>query len=143
MAAGKNTNRTAWKDGATTLASYCYDNADRLTSTTQPGYTVVPTYDAHGNTVTLAGQTLTYDQADRHMSTAKGTTTVTYRRDALDRIVERTSVVAGVSTTVRYSYAGSSDVASATLNASNVVTELTLGFAGGALLTISCSHGAQ
>jgi RHS repeat-associated protein len=135
VSAGKNTNRTAWRDGASTLAAYCYDNADRLTSTTQPGYTAAPTYDAHGNTVTLAGQTLTYDQADRHLSTLKGTTTVTYKREALDRIVERVSVVAGVSKTVRYSYAGTSDAASASLDAANTVTELTLNLPGGVLLT--------
>jgi large repetitive protein len=139
VAAGKNTNRTAWKDGASTLAAYCYDSADRLTSTTQPGYTAAPIYDAHGNTITLAGQTLSYDQADRHLSTAKGTTTVTYKRDALDRIVERVSVVAGVSKTVRYAYAGTSDAASATLNATNAVTELTLSLPGGVLLTTRTS----
>jgi RHS repeat-associated protein len=131
-AAGKNTNRTSWSDGATVLASYCYDTADRLTSTTQAGYTTAPMYDTHGNTVSLAGQTLTYDPADRHMSTTSATAQVSYSRDALDRIVAR--FVGGLAQN-RYSYAGTSDAASATLSPTNVVTELTLGLPGGVMLT--------
>jgi RHS repeat-associated protein len=131
-AAGKNTNRTSWSDGATVLASYCYDNADRLTSTSQAGYTTAPMYDTHGNTVSLAGQTLTYDPADRHMSTTSATVQVSYSRDALDRIVAR--LVGGLVQN-RYSYAGTSDAASATLSPTNVLTELTLGLPGGVMLT--------
>jgi hypothetical protein len=70
--AGKNTNRTSMTvdfgaPGAYTV-SYCYDNADRLISTTDPS---VPTiaYDAHGNTTTLGSAKLGYDGADRHLTT--------------------------------------------------------------------------
>ncbi len=75
-AAGNNGNRTSSTDlvgTTTTTVTYCYDNADRLTSTTTtgagtgldpvssgltttgPGATLA--YDGHGNTTTLADQT--------------------------------------------------------------------------------------
>ena len=89
-AAGKNGNRTGFSDtfdgGTPTTVAYCYDNADRLTSTTvtnapagagpvaggnlstiAPGATLA--YDAHGNTTRLGDQTLSYDVADRHTKT--------------------------------------------------------------------------
>jgi large repetitive protein len=48
-------------------------------------------YDSHGNTTKLADQTLTYDIADRHMSTtlADGTL-LTYQRDATGMVLSRT-----------------------------------------------------
>ncbi len=89
-AAGKDGNRTGFTDvrgAVTSSVAYCYDNADRLTSTsvTNPpvgadsGYTPVSTaspgaslaYDGHGNTTTLADQTLTYDVADRHIDLSR------------------------------------------------------------------------
>lgn len=57
---------------------------------------------------------------------------VSYRRDATDRIVER-SVNSRV--VARYSYTASGDTSDLTLNGSNVVTEATLGLPGGALFT--------
>ena len=121
--AGRNGNRTGFsdvKDGGTpTTVAYCYDGADRLTSTSVTGAPVgaspvaggnlstagtsggtVPSlaYDAHGNTTVLADQVLGYDGADRHMTTrlTEGTssqsddTLITYLRDATGRIVSRT-----------------------------------------------------
>ena len=100
--AGRNGNRTGFsdvKDGGTpTTVAYCYDGADRLTSTTVTGAPVGASpvaggnlsttagtggasggasggagvslaYDAHGNTTVLADQVLGYDGADRHMTT--------------------------------------------------------------------------
>jgi RHS repeat-associated protein len=90
-AAGENTNRTSMtNNGATT--TYCYDNADRLTSSADA--TVGPiTYDAHGNTITLGRQQMTYDGADQHLTTQLGTTVqVAYTRDATGRIIQRTEV---------------------------------------------------
>jgi hypothetical protein len=129
-APGRTGNRTGFTDvadGATpTTVAYCNHNADRLTSTTTtqaPGSanpilsanlsasSIV--YDAHGNTTTLADQTLTYDVADRHLSTTvvdiTGATVVTYIRDATGRIVSRTVDAPGTTEdlTVRYSFAGS------------------------------------
>src|SRR4029077_13981175 len=96
--AGVNGNRTSYTDNTVTIATYCYDNSDRLTSTTHPGYTGTITYDTRGNTTAIAGQTLTYDQADRHMATyvpnqTSPTTSVVYQRDVTDTIVSRTATV--------------------------------------------------
>jgi RHS repeat-associated protein len=66
--------------------------ADRLVSTTAAGYGSAISYDNHGNTTALGGDTLSYDGADRHVSTVQGATSVTYTRDASDRIVSRTAV---------------------------------------------------
>ena len=94
-AAGKNSNRTGWKNGAATIASYCYDNADRLTSTTAVGYTGTIGYDAHGNTTGLAGQTLGYDHADRHVTTVAPAATVApgFRSQASNQVSGSSVVV--------------------------------------------------
>ena len=48
-------------------------------------------YDAHGNTTTLADQTLGYDVSDQHVKTALSDgTRVEYLRDVTGRIVQRT-----------------------------------------------------
>ncbi len=104
-AAGSNSNRTSLVDNAVAVASYCYDNADRLTSTTQPGYTAPVVYDGHGNTTEIAGQAMTFDAADRHLGTylpnvASPSTSVVYQRDATDRIVARTATVNTSSTLI-------------------------------------------
>lgn len=128
--AGKNANRTAVvENGATT--TYCYDGADRLTSSSDPGVGT-PAYDAHGNTTTLGSQTLRYDQSDRHVSTTAGGTTVSYVRDATDRIISRTQG----SETVRYGYSGPGDAPSFTTDGLNLLTQgRTLSLVGGVLLT--------
>jgi RHS repeat-associated protein len=75
-AAGRNSNRTSKttviNGGAPTTASYCYDHADRLTSTTDPSVGTLA-YDDHGNTSTLGAQSLGYDAADRHLTTKAAT----------------------------------------------------------------------
>jgi RHS repeat-associated protein len=129
--AGANTNRTSQiiEGGATT--SYCYDRADRLTSATDAAVGTIA-YDGHGNTTTIFGETHAYDAADRHMSTVKGATTVTYKRDATDRIVERKlngTVVA------RYGSTGSGDISDFTTDANNALVEVTFPLPGGAMLT--------
>ena len=65
--AGRNTNRTSATVGGVST-SYCYDSADRLTSTTDSRFSGL-TYDSHGNTTSLGPQTLVYDGADRHVAT--------------------------------------------------------------------------
>jgi RHS repeat-associated protein len=100
-AAGLDTNRTSASVNGVNVASFCYDWGARLnsvTSTTAPynGYTGAITYDAHGNTTTLAGEQLAYDHTNRHLSTtspATGNTTaiVAYNRDATDNIIGRTA----------------------------------------------------
>ena len=128
-AAGKNTNRTSMVDNAATT-SYCYDNADRLTSTTDPAVGTLA-YDSHGNTTTISGETHSYDSADRHLTTTKGATNVTYTRDATDRIVQR----ATGSFIVRYSNPGGGDTPSLTLDGTSNIVEQTLALPGGAMYT--------
>lgn len=86
VGAGLNGNRTnsstALNGGTAWATQYCYDNADRLGSDTVTGAAggagpVVDgliggdlVYDGHGNTTTFADQTLGYDAADQHVSTA-------------------------------------------------------------------------
>lgn len=105
-AAGKNTNRTKLTDnGAAT--TYCYDGADRLASSSGAAPVGTVAYDNHGNTTTLGTQLMSYDGADRHISTQDGTSpVVSYVRDAVDRIVERK---VGGATVGLYGYAGPGD----------------------------------
>jgi RHS repeat-associated protein len=129
-AAGKNTNRTSMVDNSTTTG-YCYDNADRITSSTDTAVGTVA-YDDHGNSTSIFGETHGYDAADRHLSTVKGSTTVTYARDATDRIVERKlngTVVA------RYSSSAGGDTPDLTLDGANNVIEQTVVLPGGAMYT--------
>ena len=139
VVAGRNSNRvrttTTPYGGVAGSVTYSYDLADRLTSTSDPVYGTV-TYDSHGNVSGIAGETHTYDMADRHVGTVKGATTVTYGRDASDRVVERK---VGSSTVARYSYSAGGDTADLTLNGSSTVVEATLSLPGGVLYTFKPS----
>ena len=98
MAADRNGNRTSFKDaqGGNTVmvdVGYCYGWADRLTASVPTvaggnpvlgalstiGTTPTIAYDSHGKTIVSADQSMTYDVADRHMSTrlTDGTSVVT------------------------------------------------------------------
>jgi RHS repeat-associated protein len=150
--AGMDGNRTGFTDvhgAATGSVQYCYDNSDRLTATnitTPPtggnaGYTALSssnlTYDTHGNTTQLDTQVMTYDVADRHLTTKIGTTTViTYTRDATNRIVKRVATDSGVTTTTKYLYAGSGDTPWATIDATGALSR-TVGLPGGAMMIIT------
>ncbi|MEP6482136.1 MAG: hypothetical protein ABJA94_09040, partial [Rhodoglobus sp.] len=161
-AAGRNGNRTSFTDvknaGTPNTVGYCYDNADRLTATTvvaAPGAANPVTaasltagnlvYDAHGNTTTLADQTLTYDVADRHMSTTlTDGTTITYLRDATGRIVARTDDpqgpgVGAAATTVRYTFAAGTLFGM--LDSANVLTERDLSLPGGVSVQLPVAGG--
>ncbi|WP_370057358.1 PA14 domain-containing protein [Leifsonia sp. EB41] len=170
VTAGNDGNRTSMTDittapGAsssnpTVTISSCFDNADRLTSDTVIGVPASPdivmgnnltstgtganlVYDSHGNITQLATETLGYDDTNRHLTTtlADGTT-VTYQRDAEDRIISMTQTPAGgTATTTHYAFAGAGDSSSFTLTASNIVQEQTIGLAGGA--TASIRAGSQ
>ncbi len=89
----KNSSRTTLSDydtaaATTTNTSYCYDAADRLMTSSDSRYATT-NYDTHGNTIALGGTSMTYDITDRHMSTTSDGNVVTYKRDVLDRIIER------------------------------------------------------
>ncbi|MCA1683833.1 MAG: hypothetical protein LC708_01695, partial [Actinobacteria bacterium] len=116
--AGKTTNRNRLTDNGALVATYCYNQADRLVSTTDPAVGAIA-YDARGNTKTLGTQTLTWDGADRHMAAAvAGGPTVTYKRDATGRIVERTETGQA---TVRYGSSGPGDTPAFTMTTANAV----------------------
>ena len=129
-AAGKNTNRTSIVDAGTT-STFCYDFADRLTSTTRPGVGTI-SYDTHGNMTELYGETHAYDVADRHLATTKGATSVTYIRDATDRIVERK--LNGTSKG-KFAFTGGGDSPTLELNSNGSIYQVLISLPGGVLLS--------
>jgi RHS repeat-associated protein len=155
---GANGNRTTFSDAHTTggvtstsTTAYCYDAADRLLGSVVSGVGVPEAnpvadgltaselaYDAHGNTTTFADQVLVFDVANRHVSTtitaAEGTTTITYLRDAGNRIVSRTVDAPGTANdlTTRYAHTGSADVSGLVVDAVGAITEYTVSVPGGA-----------
>jgi len=144
--AAKNTNRSSAEiiptdTSPTTLPAYeyCYNKADQLVSSTDTTVGTIA-YDTHGNTTQIFGETRTYDSADRHLTTTKGTTSVTYTRDVTDRIIARTSGGA----TQNYSFTGSGDAPSVILdgNGANVV-QATLSLPGGAIVTVNVGSAAR
>lgn len=82
----KNFNRTSdivTVSGVTTTNNYCYDNADKLVTSTQYG---TPQYDSHGNTTKLGGTTFTYDVSDQNIGVSESGKSITYARDVMGRI---------------------------------------------------------
>ncbi len=135
--AGRNSNRSA-KTGPSGSVTYCYDQADRLVSTSDTGVGAVG-YDTRGNMTTVGGETHSYDVADRHVSTVKGSTTVSYSRDVTDRIIQR---VASGETTVRYNYLGSGDAADFVTTTGGALVEASYTLPGGVLLTWRTGGGS-
>ncbi len=130
--AGLSTNRSATTLNGGAPTTSCYDNADRLTSSTDTAVGT-PAYDSHGNTTTLGTQTLIYDGAGRHMETkVAGATLVRYERDATGRITSRKE---GTDPAVHYGYGGGGDSPSFVMDANNNVIEATMGLLGGAMVT--------
>lgn len=133
-AAGLSGNRSKVTDvwskpgdtAKTTTTSYCYDWADRLTSSTVTGaisgaHKVADgltaseiTYDARGNMTRLADMVFGYDGAGRHVKTTYDSgDVVTLARDVTGRVVSRTTDPAGAppASTVTYLHAGGGDSA--------------------------------
>ena len=81
----------------------------------------------------MGTKTLTYDAADRNTSVTNNSSTVSYGRDATNRIVER-SVVGSVE--ARYGFTGPGDSPTVTYDGAGNVTERVLGLIGGATLTV-------
>lgn len=132
--AGASGNRTGLIDvytapgqsPVTTTTQYCYDKADRLTSSqvTSPiadAHTISDgldaseiAYDTDGSIAKLGDMTVTYDASGLHAGTTyTDGSTVTLVRDPNDRIVARTVDPAGTAPTLttRYSHAGDTDIA--------------------------------
>ncbi|MBT2500799.1 hypothetical protein J7E25_17015 [Agromyces sp. ISL-38] len=159
--AGKNNNRTKTTDtptaGLVWSTNYCYDPADRLTSTTTtnaPGAAnpvavgiaaAAISYDVRGNTITLPGQQLQYDIADRAMkTTAADGTVVTYVRDVTGRIVSRTQTgPAGTNpTTTNYLHAGPGEAPIAITSSAGQLVQSMHSLPGGASVAKDSSGSA-
>lgn len=155
--AGLNGNRTSATDqpvtGALITSTYCYDRTDRLLSTAVAGVPAGPglspvssgipatqlAYDAHGNTTTLADQTLGYDVADQHVKTTlTDGTVIEYLRDVTGRIVQRTETPAGQNpqvTALRFGFTGDGDSPDLILGTDNSVLQRVFGLPGGVTLS--------
>ncbi|MEV5300268.1 RHS repeat-associated core domain-containing protein [Amycolatopsis methanolica] len=145
--AGRNTNLVRLTDttsGGTATTDYCYDNADRLLATLGANATSGFTYDTHGNTTayTTAGVTthLAFDGADRNvqLSTTGAATnaTISYTRDATNRLIRRDAIAGDTQTAVLYGYTGNSDTADVTCDANHNILTWTLTLPGGVVETI-------
>ena len=116
---------------------YCHDTADRLVKASGGpwGTGTAPAYDADGNTLALAGQTFTWDGAGRSVGAIAGGTTVTWGRDAADRVTARSTGA----TSVTYGYTGPGDAAGWILADGQAYLQAML--PGGAVL--STAHGSH
>ncbi|RMI28436.1 hypothetical protein EBN03_29865 [Nocardia stercoris] len=149
-AAGADTNRTSLSDSqdgaAATTTSYCYDNTDRLVSSSNGG---TPTYDSYGDTTKSGTDTLVYDGARRHLSTTTASgTTIAYTRDAAGRLLGRqvSGAPPAVPSSTRYGYTsdgGSPElVLDTTVSPSANLLQRVLPLPGGAVLTKTYSPTA-
>ncbi len=145
----KNSNRsklTQVVNGVTTTTTYCYDNADRLLSSSDTKLTD-PQYDTHGNTTRIGTNPytyLTYDSSDRNISIKEGNKTVTYDRDVQNRIIKRNLAETTTTTTNKlayYSFTSSGDTPDLLLDSNKNVVEKYLTLPGGVLLTIRPLEG--
>lgn len=164
-AAGASGNRTGYTDvytapgtstPVTTTTQYCYDWADRLTSTNVTGAVAGATtvvdglapadiaYDTRGNMVRLADMQLRYDANNQHVKTTYDDgTSVSIIRDPLGRIASRsiTPTGGGAAETVKYLYNGTSDAAWAIVPSSGASTTF-LSLPGGVSVDVPSTGAA-
>jgi RHS repeat-associated protein len=134
--AGANTNRTSVTIGTPTTG-YCYNNADQLVSSTSGGTTSTSyVYNERGDQTNDNGTTYTWDSADRVATATTGSTTITSSYDAVNRLIQSASSTAS---TVRYSYAGYTDVPAAVLNASGAIVQQLVNLPGGVTVIVQPS----
>lgn len=90
--AGADTNRTGLtltQGNTNTTTNYCYDNADRLTSTTSIASGQI-VYDGHGNMTQEGGEAIAYDSSDQlSLDDGPGYFNL-YKRDPLNRVAQVT-----------------------------------------------------
>lgn len=145
-----------------TLTTYCYDRADRLLASFVTG-DLIPeanpvadglepselAYDAHGNTTTLADQSLVFDKANRHLSTSidhgdSTSTLISYTRDVTNRIVARTVTAHGEApVTTRYAHSAAADISGLVVTAAGSVSEYTVSLPGGAAVRFVLGSTAE
>jgi len=153
--AHKNANRSSQTiDGVTT--TYCYDNADRLISSSDANYNN-PVYDDRGNITQIGSNTkpikFTYDQANRvvriEQRDASNNGTITeFKRDAGGRTLERkqTKLTNGASSIVshaKYGYSTAGDSPDIITNMSGGLLRRTYALPGGITLSINQTAGTQ
>jgi len=159
--AGLDGNRTSFSDtpAASTAmsAAYCYDWADRLTSTTvtNPVAGATPVagtsltaatlvYDGNGNTTKLADEGFVYDGAGRRVSASAGDgSSSAVVRDATDRVVQEVSKAgSAAAVTTRFGNTGGGDVADLVLSTANKIVQRTLALPGGAVVSLPVGGAA-
>ncbi|MCW2495110.1 PA14 domain-containing protein [Jatrophihabitans sp.] len=143
-AAGADGNRTSYTvtntmTKAVTTSTSCYNFADQLTSDTDPQIGT-PSYDDHGNIVSLAGNgvpiTLSYNASDQNIAISQGTNRVEYTRDGSGAVIAKREYTNGA-LTASYRYSG--DVllsCSLTDQSQCAVTERYAALPGGVELTL-------
>ena len=148
LSAHKNTNRTKLTttnldtNVVTSTINYCYNKADQLISSTDTQLGA-PTYDEHGNTLTIGGGgsaiSFTYNNIDQNTAISQGTNKVVYTK-ASDGTILRKKVYQNNVVTKSYRYLDGGRVlqACAVNNDSSCTTADTyLDLPGGATLTLS------
>ncbi|WP_405165594.1 PA14 domain-containing protein [Nocardia sp. NBC_01499] len=148
--AGRNTNRTSFTDirdgAAPAVTTYCYDNADRLLSTSGATNMAV-TYDVHGDVVKVGGDELGYDATKRHTSTKNAAgTLISYSYDSANRLMTRTVTGAArpeQNGTTHYGYSTNGASPDVILDGSGAMLQRILGLPGGVLLTKTYAQPAQ
>ena len=141
--AGKDSNRTSQTvNGVAT--TYCYNQADQLIASSNALYDA-PTYDTHGNTTRLGSgstqTTFTYDSSDRNtgitQTSATGSITTTYARDAQGRLLYRHQDTNGSNASDDYyGYTASGDSPDFITDITGSVTEKYLTLPGDVMVTI-------
>ncbi|MDB5168991.1 MAG: hypothetical protein JWO41_347 [Candidatus Saccharibacteria bacterium] len=106
--ANKDGNRTKYIVNGATATTYCYDQADRLISSSDPTIGT-PVYDAHGNTTQLGspGNSVTafnYDASDRNTGITQTTTTQTTTTSTKNNVGQTTTTVTTVVNTKKIVY---------------------------------------
>ncbi|MFI5776815.1 PA14 domain-containing protein [Nocardia sp. NPDC051570] len=142
--AGQNSNRTAFSDSfdgqPATVTGYCYDNADRLLSTSGAN-SLSFTYDAYGNAIKVGTDTLGYDATRRHVSTTTAAgLSVQYTRDVADRVMMRSAQgsnnASPITGMTRYGYAtATGSTPEFVLDSGGNLLQRVLQLPGGAVLT--------
>lgn len=147
--AGRSASRTSMTrvvDGKETTTRYCYDDADRLTRSSDP-LEGKPAYGGHGSITSLGGgklpdgttaptTTLGYDTSDRNNAISDGTTSVVYRRDVQNRITRRELKADGKTTITQYGFTTAGDTPDLTTNPAGAIEEKYIQLPGGPVLTI-------
>ncbi|SER12773.1 RHS repeat-associated core domain-containing protein [Actinokineospora terrae] len=144
--AGLNTNRVYLYDetsSGTADTGYCYDAADRILATTGTSPITGVTYNTHGSTTQYTQGSATtvfgWDTTDRNiLITTTGTdpASVSYTRDAADRIIRRQATQGDTTADIRFGFTGTGDTADYALNATDkkIITR-SISLPGGVLYT--------